>query len=59
MIKTITTPAQAWDILLDYGVLEEVLSTITNINGYNLETLEDVLYSQFGYRDFDQFLGEV
>ena len=46
--------AQAWDILLELGVSEATLRTVTNINGYNLTSLEDILYSDFGYRSFDQ-----
>lgn len=34
----------------------EELQLITNINGYNLEALNDMLFSRFGYRDLEQFL---
>jgi hypothetical protein len=34
------------------------LKIVTNINGYNLETLEAVLYAAFGYRSFDQLEDE-
>lgn len=54
MITTMTT-AQAWDYLLELGISEQTLRVVTNINGYNLDTLQDVLYSEFGYRDFQQF----
>ena len=43
----------AWDILLDSGVSDETLEVITNINGYSVETLLDVLYAVFGLRDFE------
>lgn len=43
-----------WDILVDMGISEETLDIITSINGYNLQTLEDVLYAKFGYRSFEQ-----
>jgi hypothetical protein len=48
---------------LTYSYLEdsemftpEELQLITNINGYNIETLNDAIYSRFGYRDLIQFL---
>ena len=44
-----------WDYLLDNGIAsEEVLQVVTKINGFNLETLEDVLYATTGYRTLDQ-----
>ena len=46
---------QAWDELKErYGVSEETLQIITNINGYSLKTLEDVLHAVTGYQDFEQ-----
>ena len=35
----------------------EELRLITNINGYNLETLNDMLYARYGYRDLEQMMG--
>lgn len=43
-----------WDLLVEMGISEETLDIITSINGYNLQTLEDVLYAKFGYRSFEQ-----
>lgn len=48
------TVNEMWDILIDMGISEETLQIITSINGYNEDTLKDVLYAAFGYRDFDQ-----
>ena len=43
-----------WNILIeDCGVSEETLRIITNINGYNSQTLHDVLYAVAGERLFD------
>lgn len=51
--------SKAWDILLDeLNVSEDTLNIITSINGYSLETLEDVLYTVAGYRDFEQYQEE-
>ena len=45
---------QAWDILLDNGVSEETLQTVTDIVGYNMDAMESILYSRLGYNDFSQ-----
>lgn len=44
----------AWNILLEMGVSEETLQTVTDINGYNMQAMTDILYSRFGYHDFEQ-----
>lgn len=36
----------------------EELNLITNINGYTVDTLNDCLYSKYGYRDLEQLLEE-
>ena len=58
--KTINTVDEAWDYLLETGIIkdEQTLQVVTNINGYSLETLQDVLYATEGYRSFDQLLDE-
>jgi len=45
---------QAWDKLIELGVPEIALQLVTNINGYNENTLEQVLYAHTGYNTFDQ-----
>ena len=45
---------KAWDLLIEQGVSEQTLQIVTSINGYSLDTLEDVLYAHTGYRSFDQ-----
>lgn len=48
-----------WDLFMDYTVCsEEALRLITNINGYNLDTLKDVLYAATGLRSLEQFVEE-
>lgn len=44
----------AWDELLQLGVSEQTLQIVTSINGYSMQTLEDVLYAYCGNRSFDQ-----
>lgn len=46
---------EMWDELLNMGISEETLDIVTSINGYSEETMLDILYAAFGYRDFDQF----
>ena len=49
------TIEQMWDYLTETGIAtEEELSLITAINGYNEETMCDVLYARTEYRNFDQ-----
>lgn len=45
---------EMWDKLMELGVSEQTLSIITDINGYNAQTMRDVLYTHTGYNDFDQ-----
>lgn len=46
--------SEMWNKLMELGVSEQTLSIITDINGYNEQTMRDVLYAQTGYIDFDQ-----
>ena len=48
------TIESAWDFLLEMGISEETLQTVTDINGYNMESMESILYSRFGYNDFEE-----
>lgn len=50
-MKTIET---MWDTLTTLGVSEQTLQIITAINGYNEDTMLDVLYAATGYRNFEQ-----
>ena len=46
---------ELWEELIERGIAtEEQLQLITNVNGYSIQTLEDVLYCQTGYRTLDQ-----
>tara|TARA_R100001440_G_C2506104_1_gene117272 strand:+ start:131 stop:352 length:222 start_codon:yes stop_codon:yes gene_type:complete len=45
-----------WDAIIELGIAsEEELQLITNINGYNEESLNDVIYTKVGYRDIIQY----
>ena len=48
-----------YNFLIDEGIAtEQELNLVTSINGYNIETLDDVLYVRTGYRDYEQYIGE-
>ena len=48
-----------WIDLVNEGIAtEEELQSVTCINGYNKETLDDVLYVRTGYRSWEQYTGE-
>ena len=50
---------KAWDILVnEFGVNEDTLLLIANINGYSMKTLNEVIYAIFGYRSLEQLLEE-
>ena len=45
-----------WDFLLEeVGVSEETLQVVTDINGYTIDTLNDILYAVTGYRSKEQY----
>ena len=49
----------AYEALIEAGVATEgELALVTTINGYSLETLEDVLYARTGYRDIMDYLSQ-
>lgn len=46
-----------WDAIIEYGIAtEEELSLVTAINGYNEDTLNDVIYVRTGCRNIEQLL---
>lgn len=53
------TVEQIWETIVEYGIAtDEELGLVTNICGYNVDTLNDVIYARTGYRDIEQFLEE-
>ena len=55
MNKVISERENIWDYLIDNGVAtEDELLLVTNINGYNTEALNSVLYARTGYRNIEQ-----
>ena len=49
-----------WDIIVhEYGIAtEEELSLVTAIDGYNEDTLNNVIWVRTGYNDIEQLLDE-
>jgi hypothetical protein len=51
---------QMHDYLVECGIAtEDEVSLVTSINGYNEESMKDILYSRTGYSDFDQLIEET
>ena len=49
------TTEQIWDYLIETGTAtEQELTLVTSINGYNEDTLYDVLFVRTGYKSIDQ-----
>lgn len=50
---------ELWDYLQDNNLAsDETLKIVTSINGFTLETLEDVLYATTGYNSLEQLQEE-
>lgn len=50
---------EVWSYLVDNDYFtDDELRLITDINGFNLETLNDCLFARYGYRDLGQMLEE-
>lgn len=56
----IMTNDEFFDFLVEYGIAtEDEIRLVTYINGYNEETLNDILYARTGNRSVEQFLEEI
>jgi len=57
MNNTITIE-NVWDYLLETEIAtEDELRLVTNINGYSIESLNDIIYSKTSYRSLEQLQG--
>jgi len=53
------TKEQIWNYIVEYNIAtEEELQLITQINGYNENSLNDVIYARTGYNDIAQLMEE-
>lgn len=47
------------EMLVEYDIAtQEEIDLVCNINGYSLETMEDILYARTGLRSIEQFCDE-
>lgn len=45
--------------VIELGICsEETLQVVTDINGYSIDTINDVIYACTGYRSLEQYKGE-
>ena len=52
--------SDAYDILNEYvGITQETLDAIFGINGFTVETAQDILYWFTGWNDFKGYLEET
>jgi len=46
-----------YDTILEYGIAtREELELVTNINGYNKQALDDIVWARTGYQSLHQIL---
>jgi len=46
-----------WDLIVnDELATVQSLQLVTRLNGYTLETMEDILYALTGYHSYEQFM---
>lgn len=49
-----------WNYLIDNEIAtEEELQLVTDVSGYSVRTLEDVIYAKTGYNDLEQLMEEM
>ena len=57
MKKNFNDVNELWAELVDRDLFtDKELQLLTNINGFSVETLNDALYSRYGYRDYEQMM---
>ncbi len=53
------TTHEVWEALVENQLFtDSELELLTNINGYNVETLNDAIYSRYGYPDYKELFSE-
>ena len=51
------TKEEMWNKIIEYSIAtEEELQLVTSIDGYNEETLNNVVYCRTAYNDLEQYL---
>jgi hypothetical protein len=55
MLRKMYNIEKIWDRIIELEIAtEEELELVTSINGYNIDTLNDVIYVRTGYRNIEQ-----
>lgn len=48
------------NFLIEQGIAtEDEISLVTQINGYSIDTLNDILYARTGYHDLDTYYQDL
>lgn len=56
-IETEDETMVVYEAIIEFGIAtEEEVDLVTDINGYNVDTLNDIIYARTGYHDLEQFL---
>lgn len=56
-MKRELTINELWAELVERDLFtDKELQLLTNINGFSIETLNDALYSRYGYRDYEHMM---
>lgn len=51
--------SETYEYLIDHEYFtKDELDLVTNINGWNVESLNDCIYARYGYHDLEQLLDE-
>ena len=49
-----------YDKIIEYGIATEAeINLVTDINGWNEEAMNDIIYARTGYRDIEQYEEEM
>lgn len=49
-----------YDKIVEYGIATEAeINLVTDINGWNEEAMNDIIYVRTGYRDIEQYEEEM
>ena len=56
-MKTTEELNEIYDTMLELQIcIFEEIELVTNINGYNEQALNDIVYARTGYQDLDQYV---
>lgn len=51
---------ELWDLIIEYNIAtDDEIRLVTSINGYNMESLNDIIYVRTGYRNIEQLEDEL